>query len=179
MNLSKTPMKIAGAACGVVSIVLGIAAIALPKWLSYDADLAEIGYGLWSACAFIPAQSHVVCTPYTKTADWVKATAALEVVGICVIALAVALAFLHIFIAKNNKVAGKLPGPIAIVGGMLMIVGVIVWAVKFKAEPSLELLSLSAGFILAIVSAIMSFIAGILFFLGWIAESRGQTHMVV
>ncbi|KAL3891696.1 hypothetical protein ACJMK2_003946 [Sinanodonta woodiana] len=164
MNLFKLPMKIAGAACGVVSIVLGIAAIALPKWMWYDANGAQLGYGLWSLCTYVPSKDHAECTSNIEKP---------------VIAFAVAFAFLHILIANNNKVAGKLSGPIAIVGGILMIVGFIVWAAKYKSDPVLVMLNLSAGFILAIVSAIMSFIAGNFIFLGWIAESRGQTHMVV
>ncbi|KAL3891695.1 hypothetical protein ACJMK2_003945 [Sinanodonta woodiana] len=178
MNLSKPPMTIAGAVCGAVSVVLGVVAIALPKWVVLDVGLAEVGFGLWRACASVSSEGGVICKSYDQTPGWLIATSAIEVAAICEIGLAASLAFLHIFIAKNNKVTGKVAGPSAVFGGLLMIVGAIVWAVKYKDEPEIAICSLSVGFILAIVSAILSLIAGILLFLGWRSESREQPHVM-
>ncbi|KAK3578935.1 hypothetical protein CHS0354_035567 [Potamilus streckersoni] len=176
MNLSKPPMIFAGAACGAVSLILGIAAIAVPKWLVFDMGVAQVSYGLWRACASVSVAGEVLCGSYDQTPGWIIATSAIEVAGICETLFAVLLAFLHISIAKNSKAAGKIPGPSAIVGGVIIIVGAIIWAAKYKNEPVLALCSLSVGFFLAIVSAILSIIAGILLFLGWRAESSEQPH---
>ncbi|KAK3578933.1 hypothetical protein CHS0354_035565 [Potamilus streckersoni] len=171
-------MTIVGAVCVAVSLILGVAAIAVPKWLAFYFLNREVTFGLWRACATL-STGQVTCASYEKTPDWIIATSVFEVVGICGIIFAVLSAFFHIFIAKNSRIAGQAPGPCAIAGGLCMIVGVIIWAAKYKKDPIFALLDLSVGFILAILSAILSIIAGILLLLGWRAESSENSYSAI
>lgn len=171
-------MTIAGVVCGAVSLILGVVAIAVPKWVMLRTVYGEVMFGLWRVCVS-DATSQVICTSYVQKPDWIIATSVFEVVGICGIILAVLVAILHICIAKNSSIAGKVPGPCIFAGGLCLIVGVIIWAAKFKQDPALALYNLSVGFILAILSAILSIIAGILLLLGWRAESREGSYSAI
>ncbi|KAL3891910.1 hypothetical protein ACJMK2_004152 [Sinanodonta woodiana] len=153
-----------GVACSALSLILDIVAVAIPNWISDS----PVHYGLWKIC-FSDACfdiSDIFSLKHVQEPDYLKATRALLIIGLIMLAAAIVVAVLKMFVMKDNSFLSSGAAGSAIAGGLLILVGAIIFAVKEIKESDLTADTLSSGFALAIVSGAIAILAGILFFIG-------------
>ncbi|KAK3605301.1 hypothetical protein CHS0354_003944 [Potamilus streckersoni] len=166
-------LSYAALGCTCASLVFSIISIALPYW-----QFSEIGVGgfsvkyysgLWSYCKEQTSfgKSESKCTSFEEVQDFFKATRALEILGLLLVVSAGAIGALKLFVMKENELFVQIAGGLAVAAGVFMITGAIIYAAKTQNQESTLLTSqpgLHAGFALAIVSGVISFISSGLFF---------------
>ncbi|KAL3891743.1 hypothetical protein ACJMK2_003992 [Sinanodonta woodiana] len=139
--------------CSTLSLILDIVAVAIPNWISKS----PVHFGLWKYC---------ILDKYLHFAAYIKATGALLIIGLIMMAVAIVVVLLKMFVMKDNSCLSIGAAGSAIAAGLLILVGAIVFAAKVIHEIGITADMLSAGFALAIVSSGIAIIAGILLFLG-------------
>lgn len=156
-----------------LSVVLDIVGLAIPYWLyGIDDDDGSIFYvGLWESCgrgADIPE----ICMSFPGDVPGaIVATRALELSGMSLLVLALAVTLLKQFVFKDKIILAKVGSVWAVVAGLLMIIGTIVFAtdstIRTAGHMSASLglkLNLHAGFGLCIVAGVLALLSGIFMF---------------
>ncbi|XP_045208523.1 uncharacterized protein LOC123560394 [Mercenaria mercenaria] len=142
-----------------LSAILDIAGLAVPYWYSGTVLSLKAHFGLWKSCA------SSICASIPDAPGALNGTRACEILGMLLLFAALAAAVLKQFVMKDKPILTKLGGGCAIFGGVLMIIGTII----FATDSSLKLLGtgmhLHAGFGLCIVAGILALPAGIVMFL--------------
>ncbi|KAL3891742.1 hypothetical protein ACJMK2_003991 [Sinanodonta woodiana] len=151
-------------ACSTLSLILDIVAVAIPNWIAKS----PFHYGLWKYCVLDVCVdiSDLFSSKNLQEPDHVKATRALLIIGLIILVAVIVMALLKMFVMKDNSSLSSGAAGSAIAGGLLILVGAIVFAAKEINDSYLTADTLSSGFALAIVSGVIAIIAGILFFIG-------------
>ncbi|KAL3891559.1 hypothetical protein ACJMK2_003817 [Sinanodonta woodiana] len=146
--------------CLALTLILDIVALALPSWLT----IQNVSFGLWKYCILLPTGEDK-CDEYIVLQAYLKATRALIILGLLLMAAAIAMAVLKIFVMKDKKFLFLGASASAISAGGLTLIGTIVYGVKAEEDYTKDAV-LDAGFRLAVVAGVIPIVAGILFIIG-------------
>ncbi|KAL3891850.1 hypothetical protein ACJMK2_004095 [Sinanodonta woodiana] len=152
-------------ACSALSLILDIAAAAIPKWITFQ----EYQFGVWKFCDLVECYDLKVyfILNHLQEPDSLGAARAFLIISILLMAAAIVLAVLKMFVMKDNSKLSIGAAGSAIAAGLILLVDAIVTATQIiKNFEGLTADALSSGFSLAIVSSVIAIIAGILFFIG-------------
>ncbi|KAL4228302.1 hypothetical protein ACF0H5_013733 [Mactra antiquata] len=138
-----------GIGLSALSLLLNIVGLAIPNWVvagGYKTGLWKMCYS--GICASVPTDSTI------------QATRAMEILGVLAISAALVCAILKQFVMKDQKILPKVSGGSAIAAAIFMIIGAVIFAVKYNTN-------LQAGFALCIVAGVLAIVAAILILLGF------------
>ncbi|KAL3891546.1 hypothetical protein ACJMK2_003805 [Sinanodonta woodiana] len=141
--------------CSALALILDFVALALPSW----STIHNASLGLWKVCREDKCDEYIVLQAY------LKATRALIILGLLLMAAAIAMAVLKIFVMKDKKFLFLGASASAISAGGLTLIGTIVYGVKAEEDYTKDAV-LDAGFRLAVVAGVIPIVAGILFIIG-------------
>lgn len=144
-----------------VALVAGIVAVAINMWETAEFAGTSRKNGLWKSCV---ADTCVDINLDDFDSEWkssVQALRALVIIGILVMAAAIACAVLWLFVMKENAMLILIGGVAAAIGGVMFLAAMAVFVAKVKTES----FDLSAGFAIDIVGWILAWAgAGVLIF---------------
>ncbi|KAL3891556.1 hypothetical protein ACJMK2_003814 [Sinanodonta woodiana] len=147
-----------------LALILDIVAIALPSWFSDSYG----SYGLWKSCS-----SGNKCMDLVLDADgsgftkyFIMAIRGLTIVGVLLLAAAVGMTVLKLFVMKDKIVLSSWASGSANTAGSLIMIAVVLFVVKTLALSQQKPEVLGDGFRVAVAAGVISIVAGILFKLG-------------
>lgn len=148
-----------------LSAIVDIIGLAIPYWCYVSGEGGSSYFGLWKSC--LPVGGNSVCFSLTTGTGTIAGTRALEILGMLLLFAALATALLKQFVLKDKPIILKIGAACAILGGVLMIVGTIVFATDstLKFMRTSAGMKLHAGFALCIVAGIFAFPAGVVMLL--------------
>lgn len=144
-----------------ISTLLDIVGLAIPYWYHGNVNGVSVYFGLWTTCGA------GMCASYAEVPTAISATRALEILGMLLLMATFVSAVLKQFVMKDKLFLTKIGAACAILGGLFMIIGAIVFATNgdLKAVAALANMKLNAGFALCIVSGVLALPAGVVMFL--------------
>lgn len=146
--------EIIGLVLSGLGLLANIVGLAIPYW-GYISNVSH--FGLWQICSEnLLYQFECQDIPSQYSSDKWKATQALELIGMIGMVVTVVLVLLKMTKMRGNDRLLRVAGAVAIVSGVLMIVGCIIFSTEDHDGYKLH-----AGFALCIVGGILSIVAGV------------------
>lgn len=164
---------VAGLVVCVLATIVCILSTSIPYWLyghskSYGIE-TSVASGLWQVCvrSKIQSSTETSCFEYSDFAkaiipSWLKAVRAMMILGILFMAMSAAIACLYLVKFYTNNHVYICTVFTAALGGVFVIVGFVVYASEFHKENQTAV-HLSGAFYLAVLSAVLAFVAASLF----------------
>ncbi|KAL3891560.1 hypothetical protein ACJMK2_003818 [Sinanodonta woodiana] len=129
--------------------------------------------GLWKFCNLNNNNGEEICGDITdfyasqgaNVPDFFKATRALTILGLILVAVAIEMVVLKIFLMNDKIFLSLGASTTAIAAGGLILIGTIVFGVKAVEESTADAV-LGAGFGLGVVAGVIPIVAGIIFIIG-------------
>ncbi|XP_060566342.1 uncharacterized protein LOC132725260 isoform X3 [Ruditapes philippinarum] len=143
------------------SLLINIIGLAIPYWVYASAGDVKQYSGLWSSCGSVGGNSVCVDIPDAFLDGAFKATRAMEILGMILILAALVCVLLKQFVIKDQALLPKIGACLAIVAGIFMIIGTIIYATRDGLDSS----NLHAGFALCIIAGIIGIVAGVVVFM--------------
>lgn len=159
--VAEKKIGIASLAVNSLSLLFNIIALAISTWISvsYEAGSysSSTSMGLWKYCTETK-NYRSQCVSLISVEGYLAATRAMMILGMLLILAAAVCAVMKLFVKKEQERLPKLAGATAIVSGIFMLIGAIVFAAESSGGATGNL---GAGFGLAIVSALLAILAGV------------------
>ncbi|XP_060584362.1 uncharacterized protein LOC132740439 [Ruditapes philippinarum] len=166
--LEMNKFLVAGLVVCVLATIVCILSTSIPYWLyghskSYGIE-TSVASGLWQVCvrSKIQSSTETSCFKNSDLASWMKAVRAMMILGILFMAMSAAIACLYLVKFYTNNHVYICTVFTAALGGVFVIVGFVVYASEFNKENQTAV-HLSGAFYLAVLSAVLAFVAASLF----------------
>lgn len=160
-----------------IGLSLSIIGIAIPYWEYHDDFWGmKVHTGLWQFCIvggtqmisygyYIAGCVNIDVFGLRPVPESLKAVRAEEIIGIIFLGFAVGLGVLKLTAKKHVMALFNVAGGMAILSGVLMIIGTITYVAKTTHDlDRMDVLHLHAGFALCVAASGLAIIGGVLFF---------------
>ncbi|XP_052091358.1 uncharacterized protein LOC127728150 [Mytilus californianus] len=140
----------------IVAFVVDLIGFAAPYW--YYVKISGTSYygGIWLNCQ---SSSETNCNTYVNTETWVEAAQGMEVLGFLCLLAALVTVIVKLFVVKDKPVLKWVVVGCLVVGAVLILIGVCLFAGK-----SVDVITenLHFAFAFAIIGAMLSIAAAVL-----------------